>query len=74
VAPQVFGTSASTTFLGVDPDGARINLPFGSTHPQGLAEVVVGGGFEMGSRSTATAIARSSSTRPGRSWTATPSC
>jgi len=49
VAPQVFEhLGFDTTFLGVDPDGRNINLHCGSTHPQGLAEVVVGGGFEMG--------------------------
>ena len=49
VAPQVFADLGfDATFLGCDPDGRNINLHCGSTHPQGLAEVVVGGGFEMG--------------------------
>jgi phosphoglucosamine mutase len=49
VAPQVFADLGfDATFLGCDPDGRNINLDCGSTHPQGLAEVVVGGGHEMG--------------------------
>jgi phosphoglucosamine mutase len=49
VAPQVFEhLGFDSTFMGVDPDGRNINLHCGSTHPQGLSEVVVGGGFEMG--------------------------
>jgi phosphoglucosamine mutase len=49
VAPQVFAALGfDATFLGCDPDGRNINLECGSTHPQGLAEVVVGGGYEMG--------------------------
>jgi phosphoglucosamine mutase len=49
VAPQVFADLGfDATFLGCDPDGRNINLDCGSTHPQGLAEVVVGGGYEMG--------------------------
>jgi len=49
VAPQVFEhLGFDVTFLGAEPDGRNINLHCGSTHPQGLAEVVVGGGFEMG--------------------------
>jgi phosphoglucosamine mutase len=49
VAPQLFEhLGFDVTFLGVDPDGRNINLDCGSTHPQGLAEVVLGGGFEMG--------------------------
>jgi phosphoglucosamine mutase len=49
VAPQVFSDLGfDVTFLGCDPDGRNINLQCGSTHPEGLAEVVVGGGHEMG--------------------------
>ena len=49
VAPQIFEhLGFDATFLGVEPDGRNINLQCGSTHPQGLAEVVVGGCFEMG--------------------------
>jgi phosphoglucosamine mutase len=49
VAPQVFADLGfDATFLGCDPDGRNINLGCGSTHPEGLAEVVVGGGYEMG--------------------------
>jgi len=49
VAPQVFEhLGFDATFLGTEPDGRNINLHCGSTHPQGLAEVVVGGGFEIG--------------------------
>jgi phosphoglucosamine mutase len=49
VAPQVFADLGfDVTFLGCDPDGRNINLQCGSTHPEGLAEVVVGGGHEMG--------------------------
>ena len=49
VAPQVFADLGfDATFLGCEPDGRNINLDCGSTHPQGLAEVVVGGGYEMG--------------------------
>jgi phosphoglucosamine mutase len=49
VAPQVFADLGfDATFLGCDPDGRNINLRCGSTHPEGLAEVVVGGSFEMG--------------------------
>ena len=49
VAPQVLADLGfDATFLGCDPDGRNINLLCGSTHPEGLSEVVVGGGFEMG--------------------------
>jgi len=49
VAPQVFQhLGFDATFLGAEPDGRNINLHCGSTHPQGLAEAVVGGGFEIG--------------------------
>jgi phosphoglucosamine mutase len=49
VAPQVFSDLGfDVTFLGCDPDGRNINLQCGSTHPEGLAEVVVGGAHEMG--------------------------
>jgi phosphoglucosamine mutase len=49
VAPQVFADLGfDATFLGCDPDGRNINLRCGSTHPEALVEVVVGGGFEMG--------------------------
>jgi phosphoglucosamine mutase len=49
VAPQVFADLGfDVTFLGCEPDGRNINLQCGSTHPEGLAEVVVGGGHEMG--------------------------
>jgi phosphoglucosamine mutase len=49
VAPQIFEhLGFDATYLGVEPDGRNINLHCGSTHPQGLAEVVVGGGFELG--------------------------
>jgi phosphoglucosamine mutase len=49
VAPQVFADLGfDATFLGCDPDGRNINLRCGSTHPEDLAEVVVGGGYEMG--------------------------
>ena len=49
VAPQVFADLGfDATFLGCDPDGRNINLKCGSTHPEGLAEVVVGGGYELG--------------------------
>jgi phosphoglucosamine mutase len=49
VAPQVFADLGfDATFLGCEPDGRNINLDCGSTHPQGLAEVVVGGGYELG--------------------------
>jgi phosphoglucosamine mutase len=49
VAPQVLtDLGFDATFLGCDPDGRNINLRCGSTHPEGLSEVVVGGGFEMG--------------------------
>jgi phosphoglucosamine mutase len=49
VAPQIFADLGfDATFLGCDPDGRNINLQCGSTHPEALAEVVVGGGFELG--------------------------
>lgn len=49
IAPQVFtdlGFEAS--FIGCEPDGRNINLGVGSTAPQRLAELVVGGGFRLG--------------------------
>jgi phosphoglucosamine mutase len=49
VAPQVFADLGfDATFLGCEPDGRNINLECGSTHPQALAELVVGGEFEIG--------------------------
>jgi len=50
-----------TVVVADQPDGRNINLDCGSTHPERLGRLVVERECQMGVRSTATAIARSSS-------------
>jgi phosphoglucosamine mutase len=73
VAPPLFSSlGLNIDVVGDQPDGRNINLGCGSTHPQMLARIVVERGCQMVPPSTATAIARSSSTTEVRWWTATP--
>jgi phosphoglucosamine mutase len=49
IAPQLFRElGAELTVINAQPDGTNINLDAGSSHPQGLAELVVREGLEMG--------------------------
>ena len=49
VAPDLFAAmGAQVTAINASPDGTNINLESGSTHPQGLAALVVERGLEMG--------------------------
>jgi phosphoglucosamine mutase len=49
VAPRLFAELGfETKCIGCAPDGRNINLECGSTHPQGLARVVVDGGYDLG--------------------------
>jgi phosphoglucosamine mutase len=48
-APAIFERlGADVEALGTDPDGRNINEGVGSTHPEGLAELVAGGDAEIG--------------------------
>ncbi len=49
LGPHVFERlGADVTAVGNRPDGANINASCGATHPQALAELVAGGGFDLG--------------------------
>jgi len=49
VAPRVFRElGMDVTVMGDAPDGRNINLECGSTHPEGLARLVVEGGYRLG--------------------------
>ena len=48
-APELFGRfKAQTDFISRDPDGVNINNRCGSTHLEGLADLVVKGGYDIG--------------------------
>jgi phosphoglucosamine mutase len=49
IAPDLFvEMGAAVTVINASPDGTNINLDSGSTHPQGLAALVVERGLDMG--------------------------
>jgi phosphoglucosamine mutase len=49
IAPELFERlGAKVTSINAAPDGENINVDSGSTHPEGLARLVVEGGLEMG--------------------------
>jgi phosphoglucosamine mutase len=49
IAPDLFGRlGAEVTAINADPDGDNINVDAGSTHPEGLARLVVERGLDMG--------------------------
>jgi phosphoglucosamine mutase len=49
VAPRMFRELGfDARCIGCAPDGRNINLDCGSTHPQGLARLVVDGGYDLG--------------------------
>ncbi len=49
VAPRLFAELGfEARCIGCAPDGRNINLDCGSTHPQGLARIVVDGGYDLG--------------------------
>ncbi|MCE4956067.1 phosphoglucosamine mutase [Macrococcoides caseolyticum] len=49
LAPYLFGDlEADTVTIGCNPDGHNINEGVGSTHPEGLAELVVESGSDFG--------------------------
>lgn len=49
LAPYLFGDlEADTVTIGCNPDGNNINAGVGSTHPEGLAELVVESGSDFG--------------------------
>ncbi len=49
LAPYLFGDlEADTVTIGCNPDGNNINDGVGSTHPEGLAELVVDSGSDFG--------------------------
>ena len=76
VAPRLFRELGfDVHVLSAAPDGRNINLDCGSTHPEQIAQrgrANSAAGWAW--RSTATAIARSSSTRRDASSTATRCC
>jgi phosphoglucosamine mutase len=49
LGPHVFErVGADVTAVGNQPDGANINASCGATHPTALAQLVAGGGFDLG--------------------------
>jgi phosphoglucosamine mutase len=49
IAPELFGRlGAEVTSIHAAPDGSNINIESGSTHPEGLARLVVERGLDMG--------------------------